>query len=197
MSMSAPTLLDEAPEREEPSVGLLVMGDPMPWPRAGAKIMPRKGGRPIPDYVYKPWIKFHTPHEARERAELIAITWRSSGQPFFAKPALLVLRCEFIFARPKSHYGTGRNANIVKPQYASARPGGPGGRGEHRSGGDIDNLTKLVLDGLNEVAFDDDAQVVRIEAEKAYTDQAGVVTPRTIFDLLPVSGDNSAFGDAT
>jgi Holliday junction resolvase RusA-like endonuclease len=33
--------------------------------------------------------------------------------------------------------------------------------------GDIDNYVKTVLDGLNDVAFDDDAQVMKITATKA------------------------------
>jgi Holliday junction resolvase RusA-like endonuclease len=38
---------------------------------------------------------------------------------------------------------------------------------------DLDNLAKTVLDGLNGVAFIDDAQVVRLFAEKIYADTAG------------------------
>jgi Holliday junction resolvase RusA-like endonuclease len=40
---------------------------------------------------------------------------------------------------------------------------------------DIDNLSKCVLDGLNGVAFVDDAQVVHLEAAKFYSD-----TPRLV-----------------
>lgn len=34
---------------------------------------------------------------------------------------------------------------------------------------DIDNMAKLVLDGLNKFAFDDDVQVVGLHAEKVFT----------------------------
>ena len=40
---------------------------------------------------------------------------------------------------------------------------------------DIDNIIKAVLDGLNGVAFKDDAQVVFISAQKLYSD-----TPRLV-----------------
>lgn len=40
---------------------------------------------------------------------------------------------------------------------------------------DLDNLIKAILDGLNGVVFDDDAQVVRLVAEKRYSDCDSVV----------------------
>lgn len=43
---------------------------------------------------------------------------------------------------------------------------------------DIDNIVKIVLDGLNKVAFDDDKQVVDLTAHKRYSLQ-----PRVIISL--------------
>lgn len=40
---------------------------------------------------------------------------------------------------------------------------------------DLDNLVKAILDGLNSVVFDDDAQVVKLVAEKRYSDCDNVV----------------------
>ncbi len=40
---------------------------------------------------------------------------------------------------------------------------------------DLDNIIKVVLDGLNGVAFDDDKQVCAVEAEKLYTDKASYI----------------------
>ena len=39
---------------------------------------------------------------------------------------------------------------------------------------DVDNLTKAILDGCNEVVFHDDRQVVYLEATKRYADRPGV-----------------------
>lgn len=36
---------------------------------------------------------------------------------------------------------------------------------------DIDNIIKIILDGLNGVMFDDDKQVVNVSATKVYTEQ--------------------------
>ena len=44
----------------------------------------------------------------------------------------------------------------------------------HKSKPDIDNLIKSVLDGLNGIAYTDDAQVVMIQARKQYATENGV-----------------------
>ena len=69
--------------------------------------------------------------------------------------------------RPKSHYRTGKYAGLVKDRWQKImmdkKP-------------DIDNLIKFVLDALQgqEGYIVDDSQVVRIYAEKLYSDK-----PRT------------------
>lgn len=40
---------------------------------------------------------------------------------------------------------------------------------------DIDNVVKVVCDALNKVAYNDDTQIVKITAEKYYSDTPGVV----------------------
>jgi Holliday junction resolvase RusA-like endonuclease len=58
----------------------------------------------------------------------------------------------FYFKRPKTHYGTGKNAQTMKPAAVAA--------GEwHSKKKDLDNLVKFVLDSLNGRAYVDDAQV--------------------------------------
>ena len=60
--------------------------------------------------------------------------------------------------RPKSHYGTGKNAAIIKqgaPIFHTKKP-------------DVDNLVKFFMDCLNGLAWDDDCQIVDIRAIKAY-----------------------------
>lgn len=67
----------------------------------------------------------------------------------------------FTFARPASHYGTGRNANVVK---ASAPP-----FPSSHALGDIDKLARACLDALTDAGtFTDDSQVVQLTACKVF-----------------------------
>ena len=74
------------------------------------------------------------------------------------------LTMSFYMPRPRSHYGTGKNEGVLKksaPIFHTTKP-------------DIDNLIKFPLDILNEVAWKDDRQIVKITAVKEYSE-----TPRT------------------
>jgi Holliday junction resolvase RusA-like endonuclease len=71
----------------------------------------------------------------------------------------------FYFSRLKSHYGTGKNSQILKklaPKYHTKKP-------------DIDNLRKFVLDSLNKVYWRDDSIICQGSTCKYYTEG----TPRT------------------
>jgi Holliday junction resolvase RusA-like endonuclease len=75
----------------------------------------------------------------------------------------------FYFPRPKAHYGTGKNANVLKktaPEYYTIAP-------------DTDNLIKEVSDSLNGIFYKDDSQIFLIVAQKKYTEE----TPRTTVSI--------------
>jgi len=77
----------------------------------------------------------------------------------------------FYMPRPKSHYGTGRNANTLKasaPKYHTVKP-------------DIDNLEKMVYDCLNRVIWNDDACIVKSYSVKIYSNN-----PRTVITIKEV-----------
>ena len=48
---------------------------------------------------------------------------------------------EFVFPRPKSHYGSGKNADVLKPSAPK--------HCVSRGNGDIDKLSRSTLDGLS------------------------------------------------
>jgi len=73
---------------------------------------------------------------------------------------------DFYLPRPRSHFGSGRNSQAVRP----TAPRYPAG---HMSG-DIDKLTRCVLDGITGVLIADDSQVVRLSARKLFADN---ITP--------------------
>lgn len=83
---------------------------------------------------------------------------RSRNQPAAAKHQPIDVVATFTLARPASHWGTGRNAEILKataPQYPTSAP-------------DTDKLFRAVGDALTEIAYADDAQIVDLIARKRY-----------------------------
>lgn len=103
-----------------------------------------------------------------------------------AGPALegpLQVGLGFDLARPKSHFGTGRNAGRLKlaaPQWMSTAP-------------DLDKLVRAVLDAIGDagVWWYDDGQVAQLTASKRYCAEGevpGVVVSIKEIPLPPVAG---------
>ena len=83
------------------------------------------------------------------------------GEPICRAVAVKV---EFIFARPKGHYGTGKNSEKLKPSapmYATSN-----------GLGDLDKLLRSTFDGLavksGGTVLKDDSLIVEVEAKKRY-----------------------------
>lgn len=93
-----------------------------------------------------------------------AQAWQKANLDMYTGPVMMFV--EFTFTRPKGHYGTGRNAGIVKlnaPFFVSQTP-------------DLDKLVRAVQDGISDAGvWKDDAQVVLLQAQKRYGEQAGAV----------------------
>ena len=110
-----------------------------------------KQGNPLP------FPRRHDP-SATDKADFLAQTMEHRPEtPLICPLDLLV---SFVFPRPTSHYGTGRNAGKLKasaPAFHVTKP-------------DLDNCLKLVLDALNGVFFLDDRQIMHINAYKLYGD---------------------------
>lgn len=69
----------------------------------------------------------------------------------------------FFHARPAGHYGTGRNAGVLKPTAPFWKATAP----------DVDKLTRSILDSLTTArAFRDDGRVARLLVEDRWADQA-------------------------
>ena len=75
------------------------------------------------------------------------------------------LTLHFFIPRPKSHYGTGKNAKVLKPSapmYHTSKP-------------DADNLTKAACDALTRIGmWEDDDQVVVWDGRKVYHESPGM-----------------------
>ena len=104
--------------------------------------------------------KFTATYNTQETEEgrfLLAAQYQWRKPPLVGPLAIDLI---FVMPRPKAHYGTGKNAKILKltsPRYHSAK-----------KRFDVDNCIKFVLDCLNELIYEDDGQVAAISAVKRY-----------------------------
>ena len=134
-------------------IELFIPGEPM---TAGSKIAGiSKTGR-----------RFCRPDGKFTRAWMDTVRKFASDQykgPLLTGP--ISLSVIFQFVRPKSHYGTGNNKNIIR----KSAPKYPGGK-------DIDKLERALGDGLTGIVWRNDNQVYRHFEPflKTYGDRAGV-----------------------
>ena len=115
--------------------------------------------------------KFNMTYNAQETEEGLVIV-QAMQQMNGVKPICgpVDVFISFRIGRPRSHYGTGKNSNVVKqsaPEWPIKKP-------------DIDNAVKFYLDCLNGIAWQDDAQVVGLRSIKSWGD------PETVIMIKPV-----------
>jgi crossover junction endodeoxyribonuclease RusA len=146
-------------------VEFTVLGEPQP--QGSKTVIQQKGRRPrmIEDNpMTEPWR-----HTVAARA-----TAAMNGRQLRTGP--LRLRATFVFARPASHFGTGRNEGRLKasaPLYVRKRP-------------DVDKLLRAIGDALTGIVFRDDAQIVDVRAEKHF---GGQPCAHIVVDELAVEDD--------
>lgn len=136
-----------------------VIGAPGPQ---GSKSAIVRGGRAIMREASKkvrPW-----------RQDVVDAAHAAAVAEGWTPPAEAFVTVTFWFRRPKTHYGTGRNAGVLKanaPTY-------------HRGKPDVDKLQRSTFDALTTAAvITDDATVVHVIATKRYAG-AGQPTGATI-----------------
>lgn len=98
----------------------------------------------------------YTPQKTKDAEELIATAYRETGRGCIPKGVPIELEVVAHFPIPKSFSQKKRDAVLDSEILPTKKP-------------DADNILKLVADALNGVAYEDDAQVVRMEVSKEYT----------------------------
>ena len=100
--------------------------------------------------------------------------------PFDPIEQACIVEIMFLFPRPKSHFGTGKNKNKLKPSA-------PEFLTSHASG-DIDKLCRSTLDGLSVtsggIVLKDDSFVISITATKKYIQKNEL--PGAIIKIIPL-----------
>ena len=132
-------------------------------------------GKPVsqgnPD-SYGPYRKVYPKATRGHRALVEALLGEHwAGQPPINEP--VALHCDFYFARPAAHFGTGRNAQQLKdsaPIWYAQQP-------------DTDKLCRLVMDSLTASAvWADDKLATRVTGEKHWSHPS--LGPRTEITIL-------------
>jgi hypothetical protein len=160
------------PTTEEP-VEAFVLGDPA-WEldfwvpgkpqTAGSKTaIPGKGrgGRPL---------IVDSGDRTAKRAWRVDLRGKAEDAVFAAPPGIwpwdgpLEVVFVFVRARPKAHYGTGKNAALLKDSAPAWPTGAP----------DALKLARAAEDALTGIVWVDDARIVVERLEKAFSDRAGL-----------------------
>ena len=105
----------------------------------------------------------YTPRATKEYQAAVkaAFANQHKGKPT-AKPLHVFLLA--LFPIPKSYSKKKREAILSGKDYPAKKP-------------DIDNISKIILDSLNGLAYEDDKQVVQLAVKKRYTEaEIGQVT---------------------
>ena len=96
----------------------------------------------------------YTPGRTKSYERQIAEAYAEQHGPCFDGPVMVVI--EAVFPIPKS-WTRAKKAEAMAGKLAPGKP-------------DIDNILKVVLDGLNGIAYEDDKQVVLTQCKKVYAD---------------------------
>lgn len=95
-----------------------------------------------------------TPESTRTYEQMIAMLWKCERYGVSDKPIAIEITAFYLV--PKSWSKKKQAAVYAGEIKPTVKP-------------DIDNIVKIVLDGLNGVAYTDDKQVIQITARKKYT----------------------------
>lgn len=103
--------------------------------------------------------KAYTPDKTRMYEDYIKLLYRSQIKHYFEGYIRLSIKAFYGVAKSDSKKKKeDKLSNVLRP---SKKP-------------DIDNIVKLIADGLNNIAYKDDTQIVEIAAMKFYSDKPRV-----------------------
>lgn len=131
---------------------IVIMGEPKGKARPRFS---RQGGR----------IQTYTPDSTTDYEAMVALIYRAAGGKLHSEGSIRISIKAFyrIPGKTSKKRAEDMRSGSVLP---TKKP-------------DIDNVVKIIMDGLNGAAYKDDAQVVSIMASKAYSD-----TPRVEVEII-------------
>ena len=111
----------------------------------------------------------YTPKKTQEYEEYVKMCWLAKYGSIQPSEQSLEVNIVFYLPIPK---------NVNKKQRAEML----NGKIKHTKKPDIDNLIKSVLDALNGIAYSDDSKIIKVAAEKQYSEK-----PRTEIQISEVT----------
>lgn len=102
----------------------------------------------------------YTPNKTAKYEKQIAKAYTAAGGICFQSDCYVSVSVSAFFPIPKSYSKKKRQACIDGDIRPDKKP-------------DMDNILKVVLDGLNSVAYEDDKQVIEVTGRKYYSDGDG------------------------
>ena len=103
-------------------------------------------------------VRMYDPSSKDKSKFLDACLDHAPAEPFEGPVSVSI---EAGFTRPKSHYGTGKNANKLKPSAPEF----------HTQKCDVDNIAKIKLDALNGVFWTDDRVIDQLIVTKRWAEE--------------------------
>lgn len=106
------------------------------------------------------FVQTYTPEATKEYEKLVGMRFQNSGGAITDKP----VRVEIVafFAPPKTTRKKDKIEMLANRILPMKKP-------------DVDNVAKIVLDALNQIAYKDDSQVIELIVKKKYAAEAKVL----------------------
>ena len=103
-----------------------------------------------------------------------AVAWEAKAAMNGTMPLAGPVRLDvvFYFPRPKSHFGSGRNAETLKPAAPTFHTAKP----------DVDKLCRAIGDSLTGIVLRDDSQIAQVFASKKYGSPCAEITVAPLSD---------------
>ncbi|KAG7368981.1 major facilitator superfamily MFS_1 protein [Nitzschia inconspicua] len=143
------------------------------WFKIRGNPRPLRRHRTSRGHVYNPSLKYQKSfREVVEQVLIRNLSTEKDGKrektvtleaPIFAAEEPLIMTLVFRMKRPKSHFVNSR------PGVHRLKTTAPSQSSAIRT--DVDNLTKFVLDSMNQVLYDDDRQIMSIHATKLFDNE--------------------------